>query len=80
MKSPSSEDIFESYSQYFFTYLTTGVIIQVPKKSQFSLKRKKSKDDLDMGELVCPLHDDGSGDMPTSPVSCTNNTNVGVAC
>lgn len=51
--------------------------IQVPKKSQFSLKRKKSKDDLDLGDLVCPLHDDGSGDIPTSPVSrLTNNTNL----
>ncbi|CAH0759365.1 unnamed protein product [Diatraea saccharalis] len=49
--------------------LTATTKYKVPKKSQFSLKRKKSKDELDLVDLVCPLHDD-SGDMPTSPVSC----------
>ncbi|XP_052758259.1 liprin-beta-1 isoform X2 [Galleria mellonella] len=42
--------------------LTATTKYKVPKKSQFSLKRKKSKDEMDMGELVCPLHDDGSDD------------------
>ncbi|CAK1551960.1 unnamed protein product [Leptosia nina] len=42
--------------------LTATTKYKVPKKSQFSLKRKKSRDDLDLGELVCPLHDDCSGD------------------
>ncbi|XP_026326936.1 liprin-beta-1 isoform X2 [Hyposmocoma kahamanoa] len=42
--------------------LTATTKYKVPKKSQFSLKRKKSKDDLDLGDLVCPLHDDGSDD------------------
>lgn len=46
-----------------------SVVWQVPKKSQFSLKRKKSKDDLELGDLVCPLHDDCSGDITHSPVS-----------
>ncbi|RVE40065.1 hypothetical protein evm_015285 [Chilo suppressalis] len=56
--------------------LTATTKYKVPKKSQFSLKRKKSKDELDLVDLVCPLHDD-SGDMPTSPVSvATNNTNT----
>ncbi|XP_026747356.1 liprin-beta-1 isoform X2 [Trichoplusia ni] len=42
--------------------LTATTKYKVPKKSQFSLKRKKSKDDLDLGDLVCPLHDDCSDD------------------
>ncbi|KAJ0179481.1 hypothetical protein K1T71_005193, partial [Dendrolimus kikuchii] len=52
---------------------------KVPKKSQFSLKRKKSKDELDLGELVCPLHDDCSGDIPTSPMMKVKSAGVGVA-
>ncbi|CAH0628716.1 unnamed protein product [Chrysodeixis includens] len=47
--------------------LTATTKYKVPKKSQFSLKRKKSKDDLDLGDLVCPLHDDCSGDITNSP-------------
>ncbi|XP_063375228.1 liprin-beta-1 [Cydia amplana] len=48
--------------------LTATTKYKVPKKSQFSLKRKKSKDELELAELVCPLHDDGSGDAhSTSP-------------
>ncbi|VVC91694.1 unnamed protein product [Leptidea sinapis] len=35
---------------------------RVPKKSQFSLKRKKSKEEAELGDLVCPLHDDTSDD------------------
>ncbi|XP_049888109.1 liprin-beta-1 isoform X2 [Pectinophora gossypiella] len=42
--------------------LTATTKYKVPKKSQFSLKRKKSKDELDLGDLVCPLHDDSSDD------------------
>ncbi|XP_072942080.1 uncharacterized protein Liprin-beta isoform X4 [Epargyreus clarus] len=42
--------------------LTATTKYKVPKKSQFSLKRKKSKDELDLGDLVCPLHDDCSDD------------------
>ncbi|KAG6450707.1 hypothetical protein O3G_MSEX006767 [Manduca sexta] len=47
--------------------LTATTKYKVPKKSQFSLKRKKSKDELDLGDLVCPMHDDCSGDITTSP-------------
>ncbi|KAJ2950464.1 hypothetical protein O0L34_g8708 [Tuta absoluta] len=42
--------------------LTATTKYKVPKKSQFSLKRKKSKDELELCELVCPLHDDCSDD------------------
>lgn len=42
---------------------------QTPKKSQFTLKRKKSKDEMDNSELVCPLTEDCSGDINTTPVS-----------
>ncbi|XP_053600468.1 liprin-beta-1 isoform X2 [Plodia interpunctella] len=42
--------------------LTATTKYKVPKKSQFSLKRKKSKDELDTCDLVCPLADDGSDD------------------
>ncbi|XP_062527867.1 liprin-beta-1 isoform X23 [Bombyx mori] len=57
--------------------LTATTKYKVPKKSQFSLKRKKSKEELEIGELVCPLGDECSGDVPTSPVSrTTNNTNI----
>ncbi|XP_062527871.1 liprin-beta-1 isoform X27 [Bombyx mori] len=47
--------------------LTATTKYKVPKKSQFSLKRKKSKEELEIGELVCPLGDECSGDVPTSP-------------
>ncbi|CAH0397577.1 unnamed protein product [Chilo suppressalis] len=58
--------------------LTATTKYKVPKKSQFSLKRKKSKDELDLVDLVCPLHDD-SGDMPTSPTMRVKSAPAGVA-
>lgn len=30
-------------------------MFQMPKKSQFSLKRKKSKSELEFDDLLCPL-------------------------
>ncbi|XP_068627876.1 liprin-beta-2 isoform X2 [Battus philenor] len=42
--------------------LTATTKYKVPKKSQFSLKRKKSREELELCELVCPLRDDGSDD------------------
>lgn len=30
-------------------------LLQVPKKSQFSLKRQKTKAEVEFGDLVCPL-------------------------
>ncbi|CAL4121838.1 unnamed protein product, partial [Meganyctiphanes norvegica] len=35
--------------------LTTSSKVKMPKKSQFSLKRKKSKSDLEFDDLLCPL-------------------------
>ncbi|XP_034825125.1 liprin-beta-1-like isoform X1 [Maniola hyperantus] len=59
--------------------LTATTKYKVPKKSQFSLKRKKSKDDLELGELVCPLHDDCSGDLTASPMMKVKSATAGVA-
>lgn len=52
--------------------------VQVIKKSQFALKRKKSKAELDFGDLVCPLDPNKSGEtQPTGDgVSPTNLTNI----
>ncbi|KAK0159549.1 hypothetical protein PV327_010646 [Microctonus hyperodae] len=38
-----------------FTPLTLTARLKIPKKSQFTLKRKKSKNEVDYGNLVCPL-------------------------
>uniref|UniRef100_A0A2A4J307 Uncharacterized protein n=1 Tax=Heliothis virescens TaxID=7102 RepID=A0A2A4J307_HELVI len=59
--------------------LTATTKYKVPKKSQFSLKRKKSKDDLDLGDLVCPLHDDCSGDITNSPTMKVKSATADVA-
>ncbi|XP_035431586.1 liprin-beta-1 isoform X5 [Spodoptera frugiperda] len=59
--------------------LTATTKYKVPKKSQFSLKRKKSKDDLDLGDLVCPLHDDCSGDITNSPTMKVRSATADVA-
>ncbi|CAB3235915.1 unnamed protein product [Arctia plantaginis] len=59
--------------------LTATTKYKVPKKSQFSLKRKKSKDDLELGDLVCPLHDDGSGDITNSPTMKVKSAAADVA-
>ncbi|XP_047545402.1 liprin-beta-1 [Vanessa atalanta] len=59
--------------------LTATTKYKVPKKSQFSLKRKKSKDDLDLGDLVCPLHDDCSGDLMASPTMKVKSATAAVA-
>lgn len=50
-------------------------MLQVSKKSQFSLKRKKSKGEADYGDLVCPLNPDKSGDLNGS----TLNSSIGVS-
>lgn len=42
--------------------------LQVPKKSQFTLKRKKSKSEVDYGNLVCPLE----GSPPGTPSMSTS--------
>ncbi|XP_069979239.1 uncharacterized protein [Penaeus vannamei] len=38
-----------------YTPLTTSAKVKMPKKSQFSLKRKKSKSELEFDDLLCPL-------------------------
>ncbi|XP_034245967.1 liprin-beta-1 [Thrips palmi] len=38
-----------------YTPLTPTAKIKVPKKSQFSLKRQKTKAEVEFGDLVCPL-------------------------
>ncbi|XP_012231629.1 liprin-beta-2 isoform X2 [Linepithema humile] len=38
-----------------FVPLTLTARLKAPKKSQFTLKRKKSKNEMDFGNLVCPL-------------------------
>jgi hypothetical protein len=50
--------------------------VQVTKKSQFTLKRKKSRSELDFGDLVCPLDPNKSGEtlLHGDGVSPTNLT------
>lgn len=50
-------------------------MIQVPKKSQFTLKRKKSKNEADYGNLVCPL-ETSSPDTPSTPTSTPGSPNL----
>ncbi|KAL0103427.1 hypothetical protein PUN28_017593 [Cardiocondyla obscurior] len=45
----------EMESTLGFVPLTLTARLKVPKKSQFTLKRKKSKNEMDFGNLVCPL-------------------------
>ncbi|XP_012268220.1 liprin-beta-2 isoform X2 [Athalia rosae] len=45
----------EMESTLGFVPLTLTARLKVPKKSQFTLKRKKSKNEVDYGNLVCPL-------------------------
>ncbi|XP_033606383.1 liprin-beta-1 isoform X8 [Cryptotermes secundus] len=42
--------------------LSATTKVKVTKKSQFTLKRKKSKSELDFGDLVCPLDPNKSGE------------------
>ncbi|XP_048517896.1 liprin-beta-2 isoform X3 [Dendroctonus ponderosae] len=53
-----------------YTPLTPSSKLKVAKKSQFSLKRKKSKGEADYGDLVCPLNaDKQSGELSSSGVN-----------
>ncbi|XP_073996386.1 liprin-beta 1 isoform X3 [Rhodnius prolixus] len=49
--------------------LTTNLKIKIPKKSQFTLKRKKSKYDLEDGELVCPLNESNKSNLSAGDCS-----------
>ncbi|CAH1983394.1 unnamed protein product [Acanthoscelides obtectus] len=50
----------EAESMLGYVPLTPASKMKIPKKSQFSLKRKKSKGEADYGDLVCPLNPDKS--------------------
>ncbi|XP_044008496.1 liprin-beta-1-like isoform X2 [Aphidius gifuensis] len=45
----------ESENTFGFVPLTLTARLKAPKKSQFTLKRKKSKNEIDYANLVCPL-------------------------
>ncbi|XP_018332602.1 liprin-beta-2 isoform X2 [Agrilus planipennis] len=50
--------------------LTPSAKLKMAKKSQFSLKRKKSKGEVDYGDLVCPLNPNSqSGEHSESAIS-----------
>ncbi|XP_032454008.1 liprin-beta-1 isoform X12 [Nasonia vitripennis] len=49
-----------------FMPLTLTARLKIPKRTQFTLKRKKSKNEVDFGNLVCPLEE-------SPPVSDTEN-------
>ncbi|OXU23679.1 hypothetical protein TSAR_010686 [Trichomalopsis sarcophagae] len=40
-----------------FMPLTLTARLKIPKRTQFTLKRKKSKNEVDFGNLVCPLEE-----------------------
>ena len=46
----------------------------MPKKSQFSLKRKKSKSDLEFDDLLCPLDE-----KPPQAAQHNRNQEVSIA-
>ncbi|KAI4478044.1 hypothetical protein M0804_012235 [Polistes exclamans] len=56
----------EMESTLGFVPLTLTARLKAPKKSQFTLKRKKSKNEVDYGNLVCPLEASPPGTPSTS--------------
>ncbi|KAG5322556.1 LIPB1 protein, partial [Pseudoatta argentina] len=58
-----------------FIPLTLTARLKVPKKSQFTLKRKKSKNEMDFGNLVCPLEASPPG-TPSTPSSTPGSPNL----
>ncbi|XP_018314834.1 liprin-beta-2 isoform X3 [Mycetomoellerius zeteki] len=58
-----------------FVPLTLTARLKVPKKSQFTLKRKKSKSEMDFGNLVCPLEASPPG-TPSTPSSTPGSPNL----
>ncbi|XP_076628489.1 liprin-beta 1 isoform X2 [Colletes latitarsis] len=58
-----------------FVPLTLTARLKVPKKSQFTLKRKKSKNEADYGNLVCPLESSPPG-TPSTPTSTPGSPNL----
>ncbi|XP_072398611.1 liprin-beta-2 isoform X2 [Diabrotica undecimpunctata] len=66
----------EAESTMGYVPLTPSLKLKVTKKSQFSLKRKKSKGEADYGDLVCPLNPEKTGEM-TGLNSSTGMTRMG---
>ncbi|KAG7201072.1 hypothetical protein KM043_017615 [Ampulex compressa] len=58
-----------------FIPLTLTARLKIPKKSQFTLKRKKSKTEVDYGNLVCPLEASPPG-TPSTPSSTPSSPNL----
>ncbi|XP_058788608.1 liprin-beta-1 isoform X3 [Phymastichus coffea] len=58
-----------------FMPLTLTARLKVPKKTQFTLKRKKSKSELDFGNLVCPMEESPPG-TPSS-LSTISDSEIG---
>lgn len=53
------------------------ILQQTPKKSQFTLKRKKSiKANEEWGDLVCPMGSSGDQDQSYCSPSSTSTTNI----
>ncbi|XP_011500891.1 PREDICTED: liprin-beta [Ceratosolen solmsi marchali] len=52
-----------------FVPLTLTARLKVPKRTQFTLKRKKCKNEIDVGNLVCPLEGSPTGTPSTSSTS-----------
>ncbi|XP_076297800.1 liprin-beta 1 isoform X3 [Lasioglossum baleicum] len=65
----------ETESTSGFVPLTLTARLKIPKKSQFTLKRKKSKNEVDYGNLVCPLEASPPG-TPSTPVSTPSSPNL----
>ncbi|XP_012246856.1 liprin-beta-1 isoform X10 [Bombus impatiens] len=65
----------EIESSLGFVPLTLTARLKVPKKSQFTLKRKKSKNEADYGNLVCPLDASPPG-TPSTPTSTPGSPNL----
>ncbi|KAL3267266.1 hypothetical protein HHI36_011399 [Cryptolaemus montrouzieri] len=60
----------EAESTLGYIPLTPTAKLKITKKSQFSLKRKKSKGEADYGDLVCPLNPEKqSGEMNGSALN-----------
>ncbi|KAK6620463.1 hypothetical protein RUM44_006864 [Polyplax serrata] len=59
--------------------LTPSAKVKAVKKPQFTLKRKKHKQEFDFGDLVCPLEDGASGEnsFPTNACISANGGGLG---
>ncbi|XP_044008499.1 liprin-beta-1-like isoform X5 [Aphidius gifuensis] len=65
----------ESENTFGFVPLTLTARLKAPKKSQFTLKRKKSKNEIDYANLVCPLESSPPG-TPSTTSSTPGSPNL----